>query len=90
MSTSDVENQAYRGSPPSPNSLSAFRMAYTTVNVLTMICHGVKWPRNVDKFGYHYTWVVQRTELSVKGPNPKNARPTSIAPRNSPEPKKYN
>ncbi len=28
--------------PPSPTSLSALRIAYTAVKVLTMICHGVK------------------------------------------------
>jgi hypothetical protein len=28
--------------PPSPMSLSALRIAYTAVKVLTMICHGVK------------------------------------------------
>jgi hypothetical protein len=30
--------------PPSPTSLSALRIAYTAVKVLTMICHGVKLP----------------------------------------------
>ena len=49
LSIAGISNRTDQNLPPSPISLSALRIAYTAVKVLTMICHGVKQPREVEK-----------------------------------------